>query len=274
MTEINHIMGYSKSENVVLWLSHHWIALYGLVLGVLVISPFLAPVFMNIGWIGAGKTIYMVYSFLCHQLPQRSYFLFGPKISYSLNEIHSVWSNSNTPAILRQFIGNAQVGWKVAWSDRMISMYSSLWIFGIVWGTIRKKARHLPLWGFLIFLLPMIIDGFSHLFSDFAGLGQGFRDSNIWLVVLTKGVFSTSFYVGDAWGSFNAWMRLISGVTFGIGIVWFGFPYVESEFSDIREAIESKNQYRARVKLENERVIQQIMKNVTANPGFQHQERE
>jgi len=31
---------------------------------------------MNIGWDKAGKAIYFIYSFFCHQLPERSFFLF------------------------------------------------------------------------------------------------------------------------------------------------------------------------------------------------------
>jgi hypothetical protein len=66
----------------------------------------------------------------------------------------------------------------------------------------------------------------AHTSSDLAGLGQGFRDSNAWLAALTNHAFPTAFYAGDAWGSFNSLMRLITGVLFGLGIVWFGYPYL------------------------------------------------
>ena len=102
-----------------------------------------------------GRVIYWVYSFLCHQLPERSYFLFGPKISYSLPEIQSAWQNTNNIAILRQFIGNAQMGWKVGWSDRMVSMFTSLWLFGMLWGIFRRKIKPLPWWGLVLLLLPI-----------------------------------------------------------------------------------------------------------------------
>lgn len=44
-------------------------------------------------------------------------------------------------------------------------------------------------------------------FSDLAGIGQGFRDSNAWLAALSQQSLPAAFYAGDAWGSFNAWMR-------------------------------------------------------------------
>jgi hypothetical protein len=80
----------------------------------------------------------------------------------------------------------------------------------------------------------MAVDGTSHLISDLAGIGQGFRDSNVWLAALTNHALPPGFYAGDAWGSFNSLMRLLTGILFGLGIVWFGFPYLDDFF--IQEA--------------------------------------
>jgi hypothetical protein len=70
--------------------------------------------------------------------------------------------------------------------------------------------------------------------------GQGFRDTNVWLAQLTNQGFPTSFYVGDALGSFNSWVRLLSGALFGIASVWLAFPYADATFNQIREALEDK----------------------------------
>jgi hypothetical protein len=120
----------TKTDQFVIWLSRHWVWVISFLLGLYVLTPFLAPILMAIGLVIPARAIYWVYSFLCHQLPERSYFLLGPKISYTLPEIQSVWQNTTNIFILRQFIGNAQMGWKVAWSDRMVSMFTSLWLFG------------------------------------------------------------------------------------------------------------------------------------------------
>ncbi|KAF0111995.1 MAG: hypothetical protein FD147_509 [Chloroflexi bacterium] len=251
-TQTIHI---KKTDQFALWLSRHWLAVVNVFLGIFVILPFLAPVFMSIGWTILGKAIYWVYSFLCHQLPERSYFLFGSKISYTLPEIQSAWQNTDNIAFLRQFAGNSQMGWKVGWSDRMVSMYTSLWGFGILWGVFRKKNLQLPWWGAFLMLLPMAIDGTTHLISDFAGIGQGFRDSNIWLATLTNDIFATTFYTGDAWGSFNAWMRLISGVLFGLGIIWFGLPFLDEAFTNSGQVIIDKYQYRTWLRAEKTRLL-------------------
>ena len=184
---------------------------------------------MQAGWTGAGKAIYLIYSSFCHQLPERSFFFFGPKSMYSLAEIQAAWQNTNDPLILRQFTGNASMGWKLAWSDRMVSFYTSIWLFAVLWFPFRDRVKRLPWWGFLFLLSPMVVDGGSHAISDLAGIGQGFRDTNMWLAVLTGNSLPASFYAGDALGSFNSWMRLASGVLAGLAIVWLAFPYFYTE---------------------------------------------
>jgi uncharacterized membrane protein len=205
-----------------------FIALYGLWIWM----PFLAPIFMHLGWTGPADTIYFIYSFFCHQLPERSYFLFGPQAMYSLKQIQAVWVNTIDPLILRKFTGTAAMGWKVAWSDRMISFYGGTWLFALLWYPLRQKIKKLPWWGLALFLLPIALDGGTHFLSDLAGIGQGFRYTNLWLANLTHFAFPPNFYLGDALGSFNSWMRIITGLLAGLGLVWFTFPYIEESFSN------------------------------------------
>ena len=205
-----------------------------------------APVFMEIGWTGAAKAIYLIYSTQCHQLPQRSFFLFGPQATYSLAEVQAAWQATTNPFILRQFVGNTAIGWKVAWSDRMVSMYGGVFLGSLIFWPLRKRLRPLPLWAFALLILPMGIDGGTHFISDIAGLGSGFRDSNAWLAVLTGNIFPAAFYAGDAFGSFNSWMRLITGLLFGLAIVWLAYPPLEEMFADTAREIEAKL-HRARV---------------------------
>jgi uncharacterized membrane protein len=152
--------------------------------------------------------------------------------------------------VLRQFIGNQGMGWKVAWSDRMVSMFASLWLFGLLWVPVRRWLKPLPWWGLVLFLLPMAVDGISHFISDLYGIGQGFRDSNTWLAILTNNVFPPGFYTGDAWGSFNSLIRLLTGVLFGVGIVWFGFHYLDDAFSQQAQYLESKKNFYQQKKVE------------------------
>ena len=207
------------------WIGNHWFETFLVIYGLWVFTPFLAPVFMQLGWTGAGKAIYFIYSFFCHQLPERSFFFFGEKSMYSLSEVQAAWQDSINPLILRKFIGNESMGWKVAWSDRMISFYTSIWVFAALWYPLRRKVKSLSWWGFVLLLLPLIMDGGTHTISDFAGIGQGFRDTNQWLAILTDHSFPATFYAGDALGSFNSLMRFITGLLAGLGIIWLAFPF-------------------------------------------------
>ena len=214
------------------WLARHWFLAFGLIYGLWIWLPFLAPVLMHVGWDMAGRSVYLIYSFFCHQLPERSFFLFGRSMMYSLAQIQTAGEYTINPFALRQFIGNAGMGWKVAWSDRMVSFYGSIWLFALAWWPIRRKIKPLPWWGLLLLLLPILLDGGTHAISDLAGIGHGFRDSNQWLAMLTTHSLPVWFYGGDALGSFNSWMRLITGVLTGVGLVWFAFPYVEASFGE------------------------------------------
>jgi uncharacterized membrane protein len=231
---------WTRIDQWIYRLSKNWISIFIVIFGIWIGLPFLPPIFMAIGRESLANGIYLLYSFQCHQLPQRSFFFFGSQSMYSLNDIQAVWQDTANPLILRQFIGNPEMGWKVAWSDRMVYMYTSILIFGGIWWLFRRKVKPLPWWGLLILLLPMAVDGTSHLISDFAGIGMGFRDTNAWLASLTNNVFSAKIYAGDAFGSFNSWMRLLTGVLFGLGIVWFGFPYLDKSFSNLANFLGSR----------------------------------
>ncbi len=245
-TETRTLLSFSQ------WLTHHWFEAFLVAYGLWVFLPFLAPIFMYIGLTGAGKAIYFIYSFFCHQLPERSFFFFGQKTMYSLSEIQAAWQDTINPFILRRFIGNETMGWKVAWSDRMISFYTSVWLFAVIWYPLRRKIKPLSWWGFVLLLLPIVIDGSTHAIGDLAGIGQGFRDTNQWLVILTNNAFPATFYGGDAFGSFNSWMRLITGLLAGLAIVWLAFPYIfktqalnqeldKFKYEKVIEQIKSKN---------------------------------
>lgn len=221
--------------------SRRWLLFISLFIGVFTGLPWLAPLFMAWGWTRAANAIYLFYSTQCHQMPQRSFFLFGDRLMYSLQTIQMVWQDSNNPLILRQFIGDATMGWKVAWSDRMVYMYTALFVAGLLYWPLRRRIKPLPWWGLILFLLPMGIDGVTHMISDFTGgIGGGFRYTNTWLATLTNNILPVTFYVGDALGSFNAWMRLLSGVFFGLGVVWFAYPRLQDAFADTARQIQTK----------------------------------
>lgn len=208
-------------------LRRNWIAFFLVFYGGFVLLPFLAPVLMKWNVPGLGKAIYFAYGFVCHQLPQRSLFFFGRQLMYSVAEIQEIWQITDNPLILRQLIGNPEMGWKVAWSDRMISMYGGIWLAGLLWMRLQRHKWKISVWMFGFLALPMVLDGLTHFVSDFSGLTKGFRYTNQWLAVLTRSSFPQSFYVGDGSGSFNSWARGVTGMLFAFGLVWWAFPHIE-----------------------------------------------
>jgi uncharacterized membrane protein len=215
------------ADHAVRAIRRHWFPVALLLMGLYAGLPWLAPVFMRIGWIGPGRAIYIAYSSQCHQMSQRSLFLFGPRAMYSTSELERLAGVAPDPLSLRAFAGSPELGWKVAWSDRMVSMYTSPIAFALLARLLRRRLAPLPIWAFVLLSLPIALDGGTHFLSDLAGLGQGFRDQNAWLASLMGNALPPSFYAGDALGSFNSWMRLLTGTLFGLGIVWTAFPRID-----------------------------------------------
>lgn len=218
------------------WFEAHWLSTFNVLWGIFVTLPWLAPVFMASGFTTAGRALYFIYSFFCHQLPERSWFLFGPSFSYTQAQIAEAWGRPlgaiSTELVRRQFVGTAELGWKVAWSDRMIAMYGSIFLFGLLFALLRQRGRFLrgiSWWLFFLFVLPMAVDGTTHMIND--ALRLDFRQTNEWAAVLTGHALPANFYAGDMLGSLNSLLRLLSGLLFGFGVVAFLWPMMEKEFS-------------------------------------------
>lgn len=222
-----------RARQLAYHIARYWMIWFSLFYGLFVGLPFLAPVLMHFHLESLARLIYSLYSFLCHQLPERSYFFYGSQASYPVADITAVWPASGDLMRWREFTGSLEMGWKVAWSDRMISMYTGVLLFAWLWWPLRRHVRPLSLRGFVLLLLPMVLDGGSHMISDLSGLHAGFRFSNDWLASLTGQFFPSTFYVGDALGSFNSWMRLVTGLLTGLAVVWAVFPILEDYFSTI-----------------------------------------
>lgn len=226
----------SLATSINRWFEAHWLLVFNTAWGVFTILPWLAPIFMHWGWYWPGRIVYFIYNFFCHQLPERSWFLFGPRFSYTQAEIAAAWGRTlpeiSNELVRRQFIGTADIGWKVAWSDRMVAMYTAIFLFGLLYAILRQSGiRFKPMawWLFFLFILPLAVDGTTHLIND--ALRLEFRQHNAWAVYVTGGIFPPEFYVDDLFGSLNSVLRIVTGILFGFGVVGFLWPMMESEFS-------------------------------------------
>ena len=219
------------------WLSQFWLPLALLLaIGVLALA-LLAPALEADGYSKEAQTVYRWLAPHDHQLPHRSYFLFGQQgwiQSYSLDQILA-WGAD--PQNLRAFTGNEEIGYKMGLNHRMTAIFIGIVVGGLIWAFAGGR----PQVGGLVFLLmalPLLVDGFSHLASDLHGSGS--RQANLWAAWLTGNFFPTEFYQQSTIGSLNWWLRSVTGFVFGLGLVWFLFTYISYRFTLIRLKLEPK----------------------------------
>jgi uncharacterized membrane protein len=159
---------------------------------------------------------------------------------YSYTDLQPYAADANTFLGLHAFVGAPELGYKVAWSDRMVSLYGGILLGGVLFALLRRWLRS-PRWALpLLMIVPIVLDGTTHMISDWRGMGQGFRYDNAWLAYLTQNVFPASIYVGNELGSFNSWMRLITGLLAGLGITWMLYPALDDAFRETQKTLVSR----------------------------------
>lgn len=180
--------------------SRHWLLVANAAIGLYAGLPLLAPLLMQRGHTAAGRVLYLVFGPLCHQLPERSFFLFGDKLVYALDEL--VRRAGLDPLPLR-YIGNASIGWKTAVCQRDVAIYVVMLITGILYGLLGRRFKPLPLKGFLVLCLPMAVDGLGQLVHLW---------SSTWLT------------------------RVLTGGLFGVACVLLTYPHINRGMSEVRRS--------------------------------------
>jgi uncharacterized membrane protein len=197
------------ADKAIYWLTFHWVALFNVALLVIIVPMFLAPALMHAGQERAGRLLYTLYAPTCHQLPERSFFLFGEKLTYSWDELVSAGMDpAGTPFQRRQFLGSPQIGYKLVVCQRDVVIYLGLVLFGILYSLgPRRWLKPLPLWGLALFLLPLAVDGLTQ--------ALGLRES-------------------------TPALRVLTGLTTSAGTVWFVYPYIEAAMLELRRELVRK----------------------------------
>lgn len=232
-----------------LWFVDHWLlALNGFLALFLIGAYAVAPALLHTGHTSAANVLYTLYSLTCHQLPERSYYFFGENgalfATYAQEVVVAAGANPASEWTLRAFRGTPALGYKAAIAERCSSYYFGALLTGFLYGAVRRflKEEHdiasIPLWLLALFVLPMAIDGTSHLVSEVTRLG--FRETNTWAVMLTSSAFTSEFYTGTTVGTLNWLLRTVTGLLFGVGIVLFAYPLLEHGFDDVRREAAGK----------------------------------
>nr|MBC7244229.1 DUF2085 domain-containing protein [Chloroflexota bacterium] len=185
---------------IVAVLARHWLLVINTALAIQAALPILAPVLMASGHPAVARLIYTLYAPFCHQLPERSFFLFGPQATYTLHELERL---IGTDVPLR-YIGNPTIGYKVAVCQRDIATYLAMLATGLAFIPLRRRLRPLLIRAFILFCIPIAIDGLGQLLA--------------------------------LWDS-TPLTRVVSGALFGIACIWLVFPYIEMGMQDVAQSI-------------------------------------
>jgi uncharacterized membrane protein len=224
----------TSADRISLWLSKLYMALINVMLAIYIGLPFLAPVLANNGVQAPARVIYAIYSPLCHQLPYRSFFLFGAQPYYprALADINGVGTyedffgeNSTQVTTVRKFTGMEEIGagvgrlgYKVALCERDVAIYLALLAFGILFSVTGRKIRPLSwyLW-IAIGIVPIGLDGVSQLPS----LISMFPD---WIIMRES----------------TPVLRVVTGALFGLATAWFLYPMIEESMNETRNLLAGK----------------------------------
>lgn len=118
----------------------------------------------------------------------------------------------------KDFVGNAEMGYKTTLCARDEAIYIGLLIGAIIYAfpIVRRRLRPVPILLFLFLgVLPIALDGFSQLL--------GYPPFNLWPPRETLPFF-----------------RVTTGLLFGLMSAWLAFPYLEQSFAETRHSIEMK----------------------------------
>ncbi len=187
-------------NRIVIFVTRHWLALVNGVLALVLGLAFAAPWLMEHGYTRGGEFLYFLYRPLCHQLPERSFFVGGPQAWYSFAEL----SRRLGAEPAWRYIGNPQLGFKVAFCERDTAIFAGYLVFGLAFGLLRRWLK--PQWWHglvaVVLAVPMAIDGGIQL--------VGIVESN--------------------------WQRrTVTGLLFALGVVWVAFPLIEKGMKEAEE---------------------------------------
>ena len=231
-------------------LARHWLKVVIIALALYVGLPLAAPTLMRLGLEGPARLIYTIYTPLCHQLAFRSFFLFGAQPVYPLEAagVQGVGTFEDyalqDPSYLLEFsryreefaandavrdpdrtahmqvgrfyVGNSQMGFKVALCERDMAIYGALLAGALIFARVRRWLRPAPLWLYLLLGIgPIALDGGSQLLSD--------PQLNLWPLRESQPLF-----------------RIMTGALFGLMNMWLAFPYIEAAMREAQQDAEAR----------------------------------
>ena len=210
------------ADRFVFWLSRHWLAVFNTLAFLYVGTPVLAPVLMHLGAKGAAMAIHIIYRPLCNQLPQRSWFLFGPQFAYTLPELmERVGADALVSQWSPAFVGNEAVGYKMALCQRCVATHGAIFLFGLLYVLVRRRVHPLPWWAYVGFgLVPIAVDGGYQAFS----------------YLVSAPPFNFPITPHET----TPFMRTLTGALFGLATIWLAYPLIQEVMDEHHETLQQR----------------------------------
>ncbi len=143
------------------FLLHHWATILTAILGLLVGTAIAIPFLSYFGLDVIAKPLFFALHFVCAQVPSHSFYIFGHQLGLCA---------------------------------RNLSIYTAMFLGSLVFVLTKNRLTGIPWWLWVLFILPLVLDGTTQLF--------GWREST--------------------WQ-----LRLLTGALFGLGNVWFVLPLIQ-----------------------------------------------
>jgi uncharacterized membrane protein len=170
-------------------IANHWLFLTNVAILVFILPTLLAPYLASVGAYWPSRVIYFFYRLTCHQLPERSFFLFGHQMAicarctaiytsfWGLGLLYGVWKV--TPWGRRHRPGSLPIKWLAVLAvpmfvdgvAQLVSLYESTNLLRAITGTLVGVGTGL-------FIYPILDEGFAQAQRDFASDSDGLTSQN------------------------------------------------------------------------------------------------
>jgi uncharacterized membrane protein len=139
MAETQHAIQQTSEERLLIRIdrfiyrfARRWLFIFNTVAFVLASLPFVIPFIASQGYTGLASWLYTTFGLMCHQMPERSFTLFGEQM---------------------------------ALCHRMTAIYVATFAAGVGYAVVRNRLPKLSFRGLFWLSLPMAVDGFTQLFG-------------------------------------------------------------------------------------------------------------
>src|SRR6266851_5657175 len=116
-----------------MWADRRRLALLNTLVALFVVGPVVTPLLLAAGATSTATDLYRFFHLLCHQWAFRSFFVLGSQATFSRDQLITLGVDPYT------FLGDAQMGWKMAFCERNLAIFVGQLAFGLAFGSVHQQ---------------------------------------------------------------------------------------------------------------------------------------